>query len=458
VNRRRAIGLGLWLVALAPNVRAEHAAASRPAYVVSVAKPMEHRLANGLRVVLQPDRRAPRVAVHVVYRVGSADDPKGLGELAHLLEHLTYGPTRHLAAGAIFEHLERNSWNWNGTTSVDHTTYHALVPSHRIALPLWLESERMAFALEAFTETRLESDKRIVKNELWQRAHDWEMARGIFPEAHPYHPPSHDVEDEIDGIDLDHVRALYQRTYRPDNAFIVMVGDFQVAHARSLVDRYFAPIVKPEPPLLPRFRPAFTFPDGKTLTIWAPRYTEVVKAVWSLPPFDFQRAAEIEVLAEILGDEDPLTDVLRRAGVSEGFTLEVEQRLHTGFFTLSLALRRDVDPTRADRLLDAGWPRVAEILTPERVERAKDVVVRHVLRELESAESLARAHCHWLKHAGRPFSPSQAVTWIRRVSPASLARLLTAHLAPKARLSVHLRHTDQARFDRPETSLRTRTP
>src|SRR5262245_61200048 len=130
---------------------------------------LERRLANGLRVVIERDPRQPLVAVVVAYDVGQRDDPRGYRELAHLVEHLTFRGTRHLADGEMARRLDAAGAVWNAYTSADQTAYETLLPARHLPLALWLESERMGFAADAFAASTLEVEREVVRRESVER-------------------------------------------------------------------------------------------------------------------------------------------------------------------------------------------------------------------------------------------------------------------------------------------------
>jgi zinc protease len=171
---------------------AENASARAPASAGS--RPSTLRLENGLEVVLDSDPEDASVAVVLTYDAGSRRDPPGYQGLAHLVEHLTYRGSRHLPAHGIFEQLERvGALNWNGVTSIDYVAYYCELPSQHVTLPLWLESERMAFTLEKFTTEALELERQRVKKELMERrvtrkSFELYIFQALFPEGHPCRP------------------------------------------------------------------------------------------------------------------------------------------------------------------------------------------------------------------------------------------------------------------------------
>src|SRR5687767_1437844 len=154
-----------------------------------------YTLANGLEVVLNPDDRLPIVAVRLMYRVGSKDDPPRLGGFAHLFEHLMFQGSRHVGEDMFFRHLERVGAPYiQGETRVENTVYSETVPSSQLELALWLESDRMAFLLDHVNAGTFATQLRVVENELHQKLDNRPYGRvgsfideRLFPSGHPYH-------------------------------------------------------------------------------------------------------------------------------------------------------------------------------------------------------------------------------------------------------------------------------
>jgi predicted Zn-dependent peptidase len=230
---------------------------------------VEHRLENGLRVILHPDRRLPRVAVNLLYRVGGRDDPAGRSGLAHLLEHLMFMGTRRVPEGRFDQLLERTGAWSNAYTSEDYTVYYDVGPSRLLETLLWLEADRVVGVAGALTDEKLHLQRDIVLNELWQDYHNapYGMAelakpRLMYPPRHPYARPVIGSAKEVRAITVADVRRHLRRFYTPGNASLVIAGDIDPQRTLELVRRYFGwidgakigPRADRRPPPAPRRR------------------------------------------------------------------------------------------------------------------------------------------------------------------------------------------------------------
>jgi zinc protease len=217
-----------------------------------------YELGNGLRVVLHPDDFSTDVAVLVRYDVGRAHDPDGYENLAHLVEHLTFTGTKHLPGLAMAKTLAELGGDFNAHTLHDHTRYFVTAPARELPVMLWIEAERMAFALESFDAAKVEREIAVVAREqderkriygpwIYSDAHAL-IAEAEYPPGHLY-ARGHSLANEADGITLANVQWFFQRYYRPDNATLVITGNFDPERARTLVADYFEAIGRPPAPV-----------------------------------------------------------------------------------------------------------------------------------------------------------------------------------------------------------------
>jgi zinc protease len=221
----------------------------------------DYTLANGLHVCLNHDSSAPLVAVNLWYHVGSKDEIAGKTGFAHLFEHMLFSGSEHVGNNEHFRYIQSIGGVLNGTTFFDRTNYYETVPSNYLALALWLEADRMGFFLPALTQEKLDVQKEVVKEERRLRYDNapygtWfeELLRLAYPAEYPYHWPTIGSMDDIGAASLDDVREFFATWYRPQNAVLTIVGDFDRGEAHDLVETYFGEIPG-GPPRAPFARP-----------------------------------------------------------------------------------------------------------------------------------------------------------------------------------------------------------
>jgi len=211
----------------------------------------KYALPNGLEVILHEDHHVPQVVVDVWYKVGSKDEEPGRTGFAHLFEHVMFQGSKHVGEDKHFAYLQKAGVsNANGSTSEDRTNYFEVLPSNQLELALWLESDRMGFLLDrnGLQET-FDGQRDVVKNERRQRIENRPMGlvnrvvlEALYPPSHPYHHEVIGSMEDLSRASLEDVKAFFHRYYAPSNASLVLVGDFDPARAKALIEQYFAAI------------------------------------------------------------------------------------------------------------------------------------------------------------------------------------------------------------------------
>lgn len=240
--------------------------------------PLEYtvrELPNGLRVYAMPDANTANVSVQVWYAVGSKDDPLGRSGFAHLFEHIMFKSTANMPA-EFFDRLTEDVGGFNNASTYDDfTNYYEVVPANHLERILWAEAERMGSLV--VDEATFDSERDVVKEELRQRVLAQPYGRLFYlylPQAnytvHPYGRPGIGSIEDLDAATVEDVRAFHAAYYRPDNAVLVVAGNFDPADLNRWVDQYFGPIARPDRPI-PRVtaqEPARVAP--RDLTVYEP--------------------------------------------------------------------------------------------------------------------------------------------------------------------------------------------
>ena len=212
-----------------------------------------YRLDNGLKVVLLQDATAPTVTVGVYYHIGFRIEPRGRTGFAHLFEHLMFQGSGNLGKMEFIRLVEGNGGVVNGSTRFDFTNYYQIVPSHVLETVLWAEADRMK-AL-AITQANLENQQGVVKNEVRDNVLNqpyggfpWltmpQVANSNWYNAHNFYG---DLAD-LDAATLEDAQSFFDTYYAPNNAVLVVAGDFDAAVARAWIEEHFASIpARPQP-------------------------------------------------------------------------------------------------------------------------------------------------------------------------------------------------------------------
>jgi predicted Zn-dependent peptidase len=211
-----------------------------------------YRLDNGLRVILAPEPSVPTVTVAVYYNIGFRIEPEGRTGFAHLFEHLMFEGTPNMPEGEFDKMIEGGGGVNNGSTRFDYTNYFEIMPSHQLEPILWVEADRMTEI--NFLEETLENQKGVVSNEV--KVNVLNRPYGGFPwldlpqaanenwyNAHNFYGEL----EELEAATLEDVRSFFYTYYRPNNAVLVVAGDFEVADAKNWIEKYFAAIPVGDP-------------------------------------------------------------------------------------------------------------------------------------------------------------------------------------------------------------------
>lgn len=208
----------------------------------------EYDLPNGLHVILHEDHSTPIVAVGVMYHVGSKDEARDRRGFAHFFEHLLFEGSDNIGRGEFAKYVEKAGGVLNANTTGDRTYYYEVLPSNQLDLGLWLESERM---MHAKVDTKgIETQREVVKEERRQR-YENQPYGSILPEVlsraytkHPYQWPTIGYMEDLNAATEKDYQRFYRTFYVPNNAVLVLAGDFDPRQAKDQLSKYFGPIPK----------------------------------------------------------------------------------------------------------------------------------------------------------------------------------------------------------------------
>src|SRR3954471_11276838 len=206
-------------------------------------------LPNGLHVILHEDHTVPLLTVNVWYHVGSAREKLGRTGFAHLFEHLMFMGSKNAKYGAFDQLLEAAGGTNNASTAEDRTNYYIDAPSNALDLALFLESDRMAYLIEAMSPKTVDAQRDVVKNERRESYENApygmasiEIAAMLYPQGHPYSWPTIGSMDDLSAASYEDVVQFFKTFYQPANASLVVAGDIDTAKARAAVEKWFADV------------------------------------------------------------------------------------------------------------------------------------------------------------------------------------------------------------------------
>jgi zinc protease len=361
----------------------------------------QYQLENGLNVILHHDDSLPQVVVNLWYGVGSKDEEMGRSGFAHLFEHLMFMGTVNLPGSGFDERMEAyGGWN-NAWTSTDATDYYEAGPSNLLETFLWMESDRMRDLARAMTQEKLDLQRDVVRNERRQSVEDtpygiiWEaMSPALYPEDHPYGHTVIGTHEDLQAATVDDVVRFFNTWYVPNNASLVVAGDFDTGQARQWIDTYFGSIPqgslpersKPEPRVGPQKAVVETTDNVQiplTLIAW--------HTAAAFEPGD----AALDVLASILG-EGRSSRLYADLVTEKGQALEVSawqySQLLSGIFAVSGKPAEGVTVEELETSLQAHLQTIAdEGPTAEELERVRNQLEVQFISQLEGLDQRASA-------------------------------------------------------------------
>ncbi len=354
-------------------------------------RPQQFTLANGLTLIVKPDRRAP-TAVHMLWvRVGAMDEVDGTSGVAHVLEHMMFKGTPKVPAGEFSRRVAALGGRDNAFTSRDYTGYYQMVPAQRLEDVMRLESDR--FAHSQWPDDEFKKELEVVKEERRLRTEDnpqalmYEALNATVFVASPYRRPIVGWMSDLEALTPDDARAFYQRWYVPANAAVVVAGDVDVARVRALADKYYGSLpTRAVPARKPRTEPAQA--GIKRLAFKAPAEQANVVLAYKVPSLQWQAGSS--------NDTDALALTVL-AAVLDGYQgARLERSLTQG----------------PDRVADSAgaynglWGRGPQLFmltgvptqgkTAEQVEQALRAQVQRIATEGITEAELARVKTQWV--------------------------------------------------------------
>lgn len=403
-------------------------------------KTLSTRLENGLEVVLSEARAQPLFSMMVRYRVGGRHEPPHLDELAHLVEHLSFRFSPH-AGKQQFLAMAQAGVHSNGYTEDDATTYTNEGPIGALERVLWFERQRMAFTLPSLSSSDVVAERRMLENERFTKRADrtgglfWHFVGAeLYPPHHPYAP--REERGCIQRCELRHVQWLMQRGYRPDNARLVVVGDFDASAVLAQVHRLFGSIQNPSV-RLPSASPPALRVEPRRITIAAPVPRSRLHLFWEVP-----KALQSELLTlRILEAEFGLRlsrDLVDGVALATDVDVDLEQRDLGWWWSVNVGLLPGMNPERVEQRILALLALLRTKLMP--IESGRASSITGLLDVWDQPHNRAAL----LTSFDLGFDLAKTIVELSRVSAKDAQLAAQRFLLGKPRLAVHLRRAIDA--------------
>ena len=390
-------------------------------------------LANGMKVFYSRDTTTPNVTVQVWYGVGSKDDPNGRSGFAHLFEHLMFKATKDLPPES-FDRLTEDVGGFNNaSTWDDFTNYYEVVPTQSLERLLWAESERLGKLV--VDQADFTSERDVVENELRQSVLSQPYGRLLslyIPQnsyaVHPYKRPGIGSIEELDAATIDDVNAFHATYYRPDNAALVIVGNFDETQLNGWIDKYLGSVPTPATPIphVTATEPERT--GSKTVLTYGPNVPlPAVVITWLAPKASDPDAPALKVLDAILssGKSSRLYDnlVYDKQAAAEVFS-SADMQAQLGVLYVGAIMSDGKTLDEGEGLLNAQVAALRDApVTAAELSSAKTELIAADVRAREAIEDRAFALGYALETDGDAAKANSQVADISAVTAADVQRV-----------------------------------
>ncbi|MFA4950288.1 M16 family metallopeptidase [Brevundimonas sp.] len=411
-------------------------------------------LANGMEVYTARDTSTSNVTVQVWYRVGSKDDPANRSGFAHLFEHLMFKATKDFPDETFDRLTEDVGGNNNAFTSDDVTAYFETIPANHLERLIFAESSRLGSLV--VNEDVFESERDVVKEEYRQgvlaspygRLFSVFLPQTIYQE-HPYRRTTIGSIEDLDAATIEDVRRFHATYYRPDNAILIVAGNFNESQLNGWIDQYMAPIQNPDRPLPVNdvMEPEPTGPREATFHAPNVPLPAVVLAYPTIPYVGEDRAA-LTVLDGILstGESSRLYRSLvydQQVAASIGSSADFSQQAGALYAYSILAGGKTPDEGIAALTAEIARFRDAPVTDAELAE-AKNELVASALRSRETIDDRAVVLGFALINGNDAAYADREIAAIQAVTAADIQRVANRYLTPERSITIRYLAADDA--------------
>ena len=412
----------------------------------------ERTLPNGLKIYTARDASTSNVTVQVWYRVGSKDDPEDRSGFAHLFEHLMFKATRNFPDETFDRLTEDVGGNNNAFTSDDVTAYHETVPANHLQRLIFAEADRLGSLV--VNESVFESERDVVKEEYRQGVLSSPYGRlfSLFVPAtlyqdHPYRRSTIGSIENLDAATIEDVRRFHATFYRPDNAYLIVAGNFDQAQLDGWIDQYFGPLTNPDRPLPVNDVREPEPVAAREATFYAPNVPlPAVVLAWPAVRYDNPDRAALTVLDGILstGESSRLYQALvydQKIATQASSSLDASQQAGAVVTYAIMAEGETPEAGLASLRAEAARLREAPVTEAELTE-AKNELVAGALRERETVEDRANVLGWSLINTGNAAAADAEIAALQAVTIADIQRVARRYLTDERSIAIRYLNAD----------------
>ena len=407
----------------------------------------KYTLGNGLDVILHVDRSDPIVSFSVQYHVGSNREVTGRTGFAHLFEHMMFQKSENVGEDEYFKLIQSAGGTLNGGTGNDATTYFEVVPKNALEMVLWMESDRMGYMINTVTKKAFNIQQNVVQNEKRQSVDNapyghagWVTAKNLYPDGHPYSWTVIGEMEDLLNATVEDVKEFHGRFYVPNNATIVIAGDFDIAQTKEWVEKYFGEI-----------------PSGNKVEDSKPQPVKLDKIKKVYHEDNFARASQLRMVWPTIEEYTPDSYALSYLGslLSQGkkapfyTVLEKEKKLASGprasnrsieiagTFNVMVTANRGVSLSEVESSVFEAFKKFEdEGFTEGDVERIKASLETDFYNGMSSILGKSRQLATYNEYAGDPSYFKKDIEMLKAVTKDDILRVYNKYIKDKPYLAV----------------------
>lgn len=407
----------------------------------------KYKLDNGMEIILVEDHRLPLVAFNLWIHAGPRNEAVGQTGFAHLFEHLMFAGSKHIPRGETDKMVDEvGGTDSNGSTDFDGTNYFFTLPSNELELGLWIKSDMLGYMSDQIDSVSLANQQDVVRNERRQSIEnrpygmtEEALYAALFPQGHPYRAVIMGSHADIQSIKLADVKAFGSRYYRPNNATLVLAGDFKPAQARKLLQKYFGSL-KAGAPVPPVVAPQPVLTEEKRVQVTDRVELSRLDIAWHTPAGFQPGDAELDIAANILGGDK--ASRLYKKLVYEGQMAQSVSAQQSSYslgsvYGIEAVARPNHSLKEIETMVDAEVAALAKTApSQEEVQRAVARIETSMLTHLQKVGTLADTVNSYNQQTGDPDFVGKDLARYRAVTPEAVRAAVAAYLRPNARVVV----------------------
>jgi len=404
----------------------------------------DHKLKNGLRIILSEDHSAPTYSIAVTYNVGSRDERAGRTGFAHLFEHMMFQGSENVGKGEHFIYIENNGGGMNGSTTADRTEYHETLPANQLDLGLFLEADRMRSLV--INQSNLDNQRKTVQEERRQRydnqpyGKSFEVLLDTAYDDFAYKHSTIGSMEDLNAATVDDVKSFFKTYYAPNNAVLSIVGDFKTDEVMAKVEKYFGDIPsQPAPPSPDMTEPKQTAERRKTIEDPLAQLARIDIA-YKIPTGNTPDWYALAVLGEVLssGQSSRLFQkMVRETQVAQQARAGADESRGTSLFIASLLVSPGKDPAEAEKIFYQELDRMKnEPATDAEMQKVQMMVRRSDVEQLEGTLGRARSLGENAVFYNDPNVINSSSDMVNKVTKADIQRVAQTYLTQNNRTVV----------------------